>query len=35
MRYSRQAGAQSYALPLTPEDQAKRAQAAEGQNPKK
>jgi Family of unknown function (DUF6152) len=35
MRYSRQSGAQSYALPLTPEDQAKRAQAAEGQNPKK
>jgi hypothetical protein len=35
MRYSRQAGAQNYALPLTPEDQAKRTQGAEGQNPKK
>ncbi len=34
MRYSRQAGAQNYALPLSPEDQAKRAQG-EGQAPKK
>jgi hypothetical protein len=35
MRYSRQAGAGNYALPLSPEDQAKRAQSGEDQNPKK
>lgn len=35
MRYSRQAGAQNYALPLSPEDQAKRTKAAESPNPKK
>ena len=35
MRYSRQAGAGSYALPLSPEDQAKRAQSGEDPNPKK
>jgi len=35
MRYSRQAGAGSFALPLTPEDQAKRAQAGEAPQPKK
>jgi len=35
MRYSRQAGAGSYALPLTPEDQAKRAQTGDGPNSKK
>lgn len=29
MRYSRQAGAQNFALPLSPEDEAKRSQAAD------
>jgi hypothetical protein len=35
MRYSRQAGAQNYALPLSSEDEAKRAQSAEPNKPKK
>jgi hypothetical protein len=35
MRYSRQAGAGNFALPLSPEDQAKRAQADDANKPKK
>jgi len=35
MRYSRQAGAGSFALPLSEEDQAKRAKGADDNSPKK
>jgi len=35
MRYSRQAGAGSFALPLSKEDEAKRAKAAEANQPKR